>query len=57
MAKKCSHCRYRCSLGSGIYCQYILITRHMRGCDIQKCDKYKAGTPYKEEIGEEIDDE
>lgn len=24
-------------------CDYILVTKHMRGCPVDECDKYKRG--------------
>lgn len=41
----CKHedCIYRRYLCWTPYCDYIGVEKQPRGCDISKCDKYKAG--------------
>lgn len=44
MNKKCNSCVYQSTLGySAKCCLYILHEGHSRGCDVDKCNKYKKG--------------
>lgn len=44
-AEQCRHCIYSGLTPGGnidrITCDYILITRHRRGCPVDRCDKFK----------------
>lgn len=41
----CKHkdCRYRGSINGVPWCMYLMVTDHVRGCDISSCDKYERG--------------
>lgn len=39
----CKSCMFRAAANAINGCDYILVTRHMRGCPAEKCDKYKRG--------------
>lgn len=44
-SKKCSSCKYSGTVfSSDICCNYFVINRKMRGCTVEKCDKYEKGS-------------
>lgn len=40
---KCNTCQYRQPIGAYMYCNYISVTGHMRGCSAADCTKYVKG--------------
>lgn len=46
---KCRTCKYRAAEMDVHGCDYALITRHSRGCDVIGCDKYEKGKKIKAE--------
>ena len=45
--KQCRKCKYRAETKSGTLtdgtCDYIVITRHSRGCEMQNCKRFEEG--------------
>lgn len=50
MRKKCRTCKYRASRMDDHNCNYIFITRKMRGCPVENCTKYEMGRRLKTKI-------
>ncbi len=41
--RQCGKCIYRCKLTGGAFCQFILVTGHMRPYDADNCTEFVYG--------------
>lgn len=55
----CKKCKYRGDLLQKKYknyCDYIFVTNHMRGCNVENCNKYEKGKKISKKINIYITD-